>query len=228
MSKLIKIESIETPEYVYDPVCEAPHAYISNGFVSHNCDEVEKGLSANAGNGDSGTSKRVLGTFLTWMQECKKPVFTVFTANDVEQIPVPLLRKGRLDQIFFVGLHNTVEKKEILKIHLSKRGYGEVFTDQDYDQLVTHFDGFVGAEIEAVVKEALITMFNEDPDGGVLTAQHIMRAAKEVVPLSVSHAKVVAEITAWGSQNAIPASKPETTATPQRKTRRSRNVSNIH
>lgn len=192
-------------------------------------DEIEKGLGgSNSTGGDSGTSKRVLGTFLSWMQDCTKPVFVVASANDVTQLPPELTRKGRLDQIFFVGLPNTAEKKEILQIHLSKRGYGEVFTDQDYDQLITHFDGFVGAEIEAVVKEALITMFNEDPDGGVLTAQHIMRAAKEVVPLSISHAKVVAEITAWGSQNAIPASKPETTATPQRKTRRSRNVSNIH
>lgn len=196
-------------------------------------DEVEKGLGGTGTGGDAGTSKRVLGTFLTWMQDCDKPVFVVATANDVTQLPPELTRKGRLDQIFFVGLPNADEKHDILKIHLDKRGYGDVFDDEDITDLVTHLDGYVGAEIEAVVKEALISMFNEtydhDDDEYALTAQHIMQAAKLVVPLSVSHAKVVAEITAWGSQNAISASKPmsKPTSKPAR-ARRGRTVSSIH
>ena len=226
MSKVIKVKKIDTPEYVYDPVCEAPHAYISNGFVSHNCDEIEKGLGGIAGGGsDSGTSMRVLGTFLTWMQDCTKPVFTVMSANDVSRIPPEITRAGRLDQIFFAGLPNTAEKAEILNIHLNKRGYGDLFDEDTVISLVAHFDGFVGAEIEAVVKEALISMFN---DGTDLTAQHIMQAAKSVIPLSISHAKVVADIIAWGSQNAIPANKPEPEAKKSKKTRRTRTVSNIH
>ena len=189
-------------------------------------DEIDKGMGGvNGGGGDSGTSKRVLGTFLSWMQDCTKPVFVVATANDVISLPPELTRKGRLDQIFFVGLPNTTEKSDILNIHLEKRGYGDVFTDDDIRQLVGHMDGFVGAEVEAVVKEAIINMFN---DGEELQATHIMQASKAVIPLSKSHAKVVADIITWGSQNAVPASRADTKDTAPKRKRRTRNVSSIH
>lgn len=187
------------------------------------CDEVEKGLGS--GGGDGGTSERVLATFLTWLQDCKKPVFTVFTANDVTKLRPELLRRGRLDQIFFVGLPTMTEKCEILKIHLKKRGYEETFTDEEIESLVGSFDGFVGAEIEAVVKEALIEMFSNGDK--TLKVIDIVKASKTIVPLSKSHAKVVADIIAWGNTNAIPASKPEG-ITKSKKTRRSRHVSSIH
>jgi len=75
----------------------------------------------NSGNSDAGTSSRVFGTFLTWMQEKKAPVFIIATANNISALPPELLRKGRFDEIFFVDLPSAKEREEILKIHLKRR-----------------------------------------------------------------------------------------------------------
>src|SRR5262249_27180669 len=83
-------------------------------------DEIEKGFTAGSA-GDSGTSSRVFGTFLTWMQEKTKPVFVIATANDIEHLPPELLRKGRFDEIFFVDLPTLAERTSIWRVHLAKR-----------------------------------------------------------------------------------------------------------
>src|SRR5690625_4743665 len=84
-------------------------------------DEIEKGLAGTNSSGDSGTSTRIFGTLLTWMQEKTDPVFVVATANNIEALPPELLRKGRFDEIFFVDLPTRTERKEIFKIHIEKR-----------------------------------------------------------------------------------------------------------
>jgi AAA+ superfamily predicted ATPase len=77
-------------------------------------DELEKALAgATGGGGDSGVSSRVFGSLLTWMEEKDKPVFVVATANDISRIPPELLRKGRMDEIFFVDMPTPQERAEI-------------------------------------------------------------------------------------------------------------------
>jgi SpoVK/Ycf46/Vps4 family AAA+-type ATPase len=114
------------------------------------CDEIEKGIAT--GDYDSGTSKRLLGTLLTWMAENRKAVFMVATANDVTALPPELMRKGRLDEIFFVDLPTPPVRQEIFSIHLSKRQLDpERF---DLEALALNSEGFTGAEIEQAVVAA--------------------------------------------------------------------------
>ena len=219
MSKIIKIESIETPEYVYDPVCEAPHAYIGNAITCHNCDEVDKSLGGIGGSGDSGTSNRVLSSFLTWLNDNESPVFTVFSANSIENLPMELTRKGRVDQIFAVGLPDAEERKDILRIHLDKRNWGDVFSDEKLDGVVRAMSGFVGAEIESAVKDALIDSFAEGKD---LMVRHLLKASKATIPLSVSRAEQVQKMTLWAKTYAVPAGKVEEVVAPIASGRRTR------
>lgn len=225
MSKIVRIESISIAEdeYVYDPVCEAPHAYVSNGFVSHNCDEVEKGLSGTSGGGDSGTSSRVLGTFLTWLQENKSPVFTVVTANNIANLPPELTRRGRFDAIFASGLPGLRERIQVIKIHLKKRGWEvDTFTKAEYRKLATSCKGFVPAEIEAAIKDALVEAFST---GETLSFDLLSSHIGNVIPLSRSHADHIAAITAWSKANALPVSSDsgeeyEEEQAPAKRTRR--------
>lgn len=121
-------------------------------------DELEKAFGG--GGLDGGTSKRVFGSFLTWLQEKQKPVFCYFTANDVSQLPPELLRKGRIDEIFFIDLPNREERVQILRIHLLKRGKRP--ENYDVDMLAAACEGFVGSEIEALIEEAMVHAFSED------------------------------------------------------------------
>ena len=114
-------------------------------------DEIEKGLAT--GDGDSGTSRRLLGAFLTWMAERKSKVFVVATANDIEALPPELMRKGRFDEIFFVDLPDRPSRAEILRIHPRKRSLQ--LRDADVTQLAALCDGFSGAEIEQAVVSAV-------------------------------------------------------------------------
>lgn len=101
MSKIVSIEKLPLPDYVYDPCCESPHAYISNNFVSHNCvvlvDECEKLFN---GGSDQGVTSRILSQLLWWMQAHRSRVFTVMTTNDSSAIPQELYRSGRIDKTF--------------------------------------------------------------------------------------------------------------------------------
>lgn len=175
-------------------------------------DEIEKSLSGLNSNGDSGTSSRIFGTFLTWMQEKTAPVFVIATANNINSLPAELLRKGRFDEIFFVDLPTQREREEIFKLHLSKRlkdkdvaSKIEVNSDL-YKQLAQMTEGFVGAEIEQVVISALYeAFFNKRP----LEFSDLANTIKNVVPLSVTQKEQILAIRQWANIRAVAATKKD-------------------
>jgi len=126
-------------------------------------DEIEKSLSNDQGNGDSGTSRRVFGSLLTWMQEKTAPVFIVATANNVELLPAELIRKGRLDELFFLHLPTQLEREQIFKVHLS-RLRADRLKDFDTESLAKKSKDFSGAEIEQVIYEAMQHGFSRDEE----------------------------------------------------------------
>lgn len=168
-------------------------------------DEIDKGFSNTSGGGDSGTSARVFGTFLTWMQERKsqsRPVFVVMTANNVEHLPPELLRKGRLDEIFAVSFPSAEERAEILGIHFRKRGH-ELSAD-DLRPVVAATPNFVGAELEGVVKDTLLKSFaagKDAPDMEIAVQQ-----AEIIRPLYKTFADKIRRMNQWAINNAKPAS----------------------
>lgn len=164
-------------------------------------DEIDKGMGGAAGGGDSGTSSRVLGTYLTWLNDCKAPVFNMVTANKVEGLPPELLRKGRFDQIFSVGMPNRVERLEVLHIHLRKRGHDIGFDKMQNARFIAKSDGYVPAEIEQSVRDALILAFNA---GEALGMEHIIAALEGMVPMSKSNAAQISAILEWATNNAVP------------------------
>jgi SpoVK/Ycf46/Vps4 family AAA+-type ATPase len=118
-------------------------------------DEIDKAFSGSQGSGssDGGTAARVFGTFLTWLSEKNAPVFVVATANDISHLPAELLRKGRLDEIFFVDLPAEPERADIFKVHIGRRGrFAENF---DLPVLAAASTDFSGAEIEEAINSAL-------------------------------------------------------------------------
>lgn len=175
-------------------------------------DEIEKSLSGLNSNGDSGTSSRIFGTFLTWMQEKTAPVFVIATANNINSLPAELLRKGRFDEIFFVDLPTQREREEIFKLHMSKRlkdkdvaSKIEINSDL-YKQLAQMTEGFVGAEIEQVVISALYeAFFNKRP----LEFSDLANTIKNVVPLSVTQKEQILAIRQWANIRAVAATKKD-------------------
>ncbi len=176
-------------------------------------DEIEKGFAAGAsGTGDSGTSARVFGTFLTWMQEKTSAVFVMATANNISLLPPEFLRKGRFDEIFFIDLPTTVERKVIFSLHIRARlvagpALGELSVDDALlDPLVALTEGYSGAEIEQAVISACFDAF----DGRrALTAEDLSRAITHTVPLSITQAEQIAALRAWADVRAVAASLPE-------------------
>ncbi len=167
-------------------------------------DEIEKGLSgATGGGGDGGVSTRMVGQFLFWMQECRKQVFVVATANDVSMLPSELLRRGRFDELFFVDLPTAEERNDILKLYMRK--YLSLdFSGSLADQIVEMSEGFTGADLESTVRElAYRTIANEN---FVLDADNIMTAFNNVVPLSQTSPEKIEAIRDWGKERAVPAS----------------------
>lgn len=174
-------------------------------------DELEKGFSGtkSSGSSDGGTTARVFATFLTWLQEKTSPVFVIATANDVSQLPPELLRKGRFDEIFFVDLPNSQERKEILQIQLKKRGRNPA--DFDLDWLVQATVGYAGSELEEVVVGALYEAFDGDQP---LATEHLLHACKDVIPLSQTMRERLAEMREWSKSRARRASPPDDTGQP--------------
>ncbi len=168
-------------------------------------DELEKGFSGvqSSGMSDSGTTARVFATFLTWMQEKRKPVFVVATANDVSLLPPELLRKGRFDEIFFIDLPHAPEREQIFAIHLRKRNRDP--NTFDLKRLAQATEGFSGAEIEQVVIGALFTAFDKGRD---LTMDDLLNEIKSVVPLSVMMREEIDELRTWAQMRTRPASSP--------------------
>jgi SpoVK/Ycf46/Vps4 family AAA+-type ATPase len=147
-------------------------------------DEMEKGLSGAGGSGgsDGGTSSRVLGYILTWMQEKREPVFVVATSNDLSRMPPELLRKGRFDEVFWLGFPTAEERQEILRIHLAKRSLEISTTEQR--RVVDSTEGFTGAEIEALVAEANLAVLNEGRER--VSIDDLLREAEATVPMLVT------------------------------------------
>lgn len=167
-------------------------------------DELEKGLSGIGGGGDSGVATRVFGNLLTWMEEKRKPVFVVATANDITRLPPELLRKGRFDEVFFVDLPTPRERAEILIIHLSRRQRDP--SAFDLRRIVEVTDGFSGAELEEVVIDGLYAAFpSEDKK---LTTAHLVEAARHIIPLSRSRKADIERTRTWAAENARPAAMP--------------------
>jgi len=165
-------------------------------------DEIEKAFAF--GSGDAGTSQRVFAHLLTWMQDKTSPCFVVATANNIAALPPELLRKGRFDEIFFLDLPNFEERREIFAVHLKKRKC--IPAGFDLDRLARESDGYVGAEIEQTIIDAMYQAFSEDMRQ--LTTGDIQACIKKQVPLSVSQRETVAALRAYLAEGrAVSASK---------------------
>jgi MoxR-like ATPase len=168
-------------------------------------DEIDKAFagSQSSGASDGGTTARVFGTFLTWLSEKNAPVFVVATANDVSQLPPELLRKGRLDEIFYVDLPSEEEREEIFRIHLAKRGRDpEKF---DLPALVTRSKEFSGAEIEEAINSALYDAFYSRQE---ITTEHVLTALSQTVPLAKTMDEKISHLRHWAEGRARHASRP--------------------
>lgn len=161
-------------------------------------DEIEKGIAQ--GGGDDGVSRRVLGTLLTWMAEHKANVFIVATANDIERLPPELLRKGRLDEIFFVDLPDASTREAIFAIHLRRRNQAP--SGFDLGRLAAASEGFSGAEIEQAVVSALFAARARDT---VLDDWHLLEELERTQPLSVVMAEHIQYLRDWASERTVPA-----------------------
>ena len=182
-------------------------------------DEIEKGLAGmgSSDQTDGGTTARVVGTLLTWMQEKREPVFVVATANRIDMLPPELLRKGRFDEIFFVDLPTRAVREDILAIHLRKKGRDP--EDFAISELAAKSVGFSGAELEEAVREGLFDAFAEERG---LSSEHIGRALEKTFPLSRTMrdqieglrqwAKVRARFAASEASEQLPADSAESAA----------------
>jgi len=171
-------------------------------------DEVEKGFSGIGGEGDSGTSSRVFGSFLTWMQEKSAPVFVIATANNVDRLPPEFLRKGRFDEIFFIDLPTDRERRDIWALHLVKRlanskAGGALSVDEALlDRLAAETEGYSGAEIEQAVVGGLFDSFAARRP---LEEDDLHRVVANMVPLSVTQSEQIAAIRLWAATRAVAA-----------------------
>jgi ATP-dependent 26S proteasome regulatory subunit len=169
-------------------------------------DEIEKAFSGVQSSGvtDAGTTSRVFGTFITWLQENPSMVFAIATANSIENLPPELLRKGRFDEIFFVGLPAENERKAIFAIHLRKRERDPA--DFDLPRLAGLTEGFSGAEIEQAIIDAL---FNAYDDGRELTSDDLVRSIADTVPLSRTMREEIDGLRTWAADRTRPASSAQ-------------------
>jgi SpoVK/Ycf46/Vps4 family AAA+-type ATPase len=160
-------------------------------------DEIEKGIAGRGG--ETGTTQRVLGTFLTWMAERRSQVFVVATANDISTLPPELVRKGRFDEIFFVDLPNDEIRKSILAIHLTNRD--QPLKRFDLDQLTSATDGFSGAEIEqAIVSSLYAAHAKSEP----LRTAHLLAEIEDTRPLSIVMAERISAMREWAAGRTVP------------------------
>jgi SpoVK/Ycf46/Vps4 family AAA+-type ATPase len=180
-------------------------------------DEIDKAFAGSVGSGgsDGGTASRVFGTFLTWLSDKTAPVFVIATANDISNLPPELLRKGRLDEIFFVDLPTEVERRAIFAIHLEKRG--RVPDGFNLDRLAKLSDGFSGAEIEQAIVSGLYDAFSA---GRELDTATLAVSIDETVPLSKTMSEDLNRLRTWAHGRARPATgtlAPATTSSDVRR-----------
>ena len=162
-------------------------------------DELEKGFAGSKSSGatDGGTSSRVFGSFISWMQEKTSPVFVVATANDVSQLPPEMLRKGRFDELMFVDLPNEEERTAIWKIQIQK--YGRDAAEYDVAALAKATEGLTGSEIEQVFVESLFWGFEQEKEPTDLTIAQVLT---EFVPLSKLMAEQISGLRTWAKGRA--------------------------
>jgi len=172
-------------------------------------DEIEKAFGS-AGGLDGGTSNRVFGSFLTWMQEKDAPVFVIATANNIDRLPPEFLRKGRFDEIFFVDLPTAHERERIFEIHLKSRLEGKPAVQGDFEitprvleSLAARAEDFSGAEIQEAVISALFDSFADHQRS--ITLDDLERAIDNTVPLSITQKEQVLAIRSWADQRAVSA-----------------------
>ena len=160
-------------------------------------DEIEKGIAGRGG--ETGTTQRVLGSFLTWMAERRSKVFVVATANDISTLPPELVRKGRFDEIFFVDLPNDDVRTSILAIHLANRK--QSLKNFDLERLTAATEGFSGAEIEqAIVSSLYAAHAHKEP----LATDHILAEIEQTRPLSIVMAERIAAMRDWAAGRTVP------------------------
>jgi SpoVK/Ycf46/Vps4 family AAA+-type ATPase len=170
-------------------------------------DELEKvfaGSGPDSASVDAGVSSRILGSFLSWMQDRKAAVFVAATSNNVTVLPPELIRKGRFDEIFFVDLPNSIERRAILELHLKRRKQN--VADFDLAALVAASRGYSGAELDAAVQGAMYAAFGEKAR---ITTELLLLELRSTVPLSVSRAEDIARLRAWAKDRAVPGTLPE-------------------
>ncbi|WP_438782250.1 AAA family ATPase [Enterococcus sp. DIV0187] len=166
-------------------------------------DEIEKGLAGASGSNDGGVSTRMVGQFLFWLQESKKQVFVVATANDVSKLPSELLRRGRFDELFFVDLPTSDERIEILTIYMAK--YLKLkFEGEFANRIIEITDGFTGADLESAVREIAYNSIASEEFK--ITQSTIIETFQNVVPLSQTSPEKIESIREWGKTRAVPAS----------------------
>jgi SpoVK/Ycf46/Vps4 family AAA+-type ATPase len=169
-------------------------------------DELEKAVSGvkSSNYSDSGTTSRVFGTLLTWMQEHTSDVVVIATANDITQVPPELIR--RFDELFFVDLPNAEERVEILEIHIKKRIRGS--TKLDIKSLTQATAGYTGAEIEKAIKLGVAEAFYEDAQR--VKTDHILHAIRETKPISMTQHEHIQALREWAVGRAVLASSYDT------------------
>ena len=177
-------------------------------------DEIEKGL---AGGGDGGTTSRLVGQFLFWLQESRARVFVVATANDVSRLPPELLRRGRFDELFFVDLPTPTERAQIIALY-AQRGLKTELDAPLLDRLVGLSEGFAGADLEAAVREVVKEAYLRGDE--IVSNELWMRSFANVVPLSKTAPESIESIRAWGRERAVPASGQTITGPTTHKARR--------
>lgn len=168
-------------------------------------DEIEKGVDTQSGSADGGASKRLLGTLLTWMAERAHPVFIVATSNDITGLPPELIRKGRLDEIFFVDLPEAAVRADIFHIHLARRQQNPA--EFDLSALAHACDGFSGAEIEQAIVSALYSAYASQTK---ISTQTILDALARTQPLSIVMAEQLESMREWAENRAVRAEGDET------------------
>ncbi|MFA7577086.1 MAG: AAA family ATPase [Candidatus Muiribacteriota bacterium] len=175
-------------------------------------DEIEKGFAGTSSSGDSGTTARIFGTFLTWMQEKTNPVFVIATANNINVLPPEFLRKGRFDEIFFVDIPTIKEREDIFLLHMVKllknsKARGNFKLSKEFvKKLAEITEGYVGAEIEQVVVAAVFEAFSEDRH---VEYEDFIKSIKNTVPLSVTMAEEILRLRNWANVRAVSATAKE-------------------
>nr|YP_010338261.1 hypothetical protein MW410_pgp169 [Bangia atropurpurea]UNJ18211.1 hypothetical protein [Bangia atropurpurea] len=159
-------------------------------------DEIDKAFSNLYSQGDSGTSARVFGTFITWLSEKTSPVFVVATANTIEKLPSEMLRKGRFDEIFFLDLPNNQERELIFQIHLA-RIRPQSWQTYNIKQLSLLSNKFSGAEIEQAIIESMHTAFSEKRE---FNTEDIKVALEQFIPLAYTDKEHIDSLQAWADE----------------------------